>query len=142
LRRFERAFPDRLGAIHGDLHQWNFIVSQGGLAAIDFDDCGYGFRAYDLAVPLMTFGRLRVEIPGPVKRALREAMVEAYRRHMPWDEHDETLLDELILTRDLAMLGWLGSRSDHPKLRANIPAAIERIVTLVDAGRTHPALEY
>jgi Ser/Thr protein kinase RdoA (MazF antagonist) len=142
LHRFERAFPDRLGAIHGDLHQRNFILTGAGIAAIDFDDCGFGFRVYDLAVPLMTFGRLRSPVPGPVKRALREAMVEGYRRHMPWDRHDEALLDTLILTRDLAMLGWLASRSDHPQPKANIPRALARIVAMLDAGQTHPAIEY
>jgi Ser/Thr protein kinase RdoA (MazF antagonist) len=142
LRRYQRSFPERLGAIHGDLHQWNFLVTRQGIAAIDFDDCGFGFRAYDLAVPLVTFGLLKKPVPGPVKRALRDAMVESYRCHMPWDEHDDALLDDLVLTRDLAMLGWLASRSDHPSLRARIPGALRRIVAMLDAGETHPALQY
>lgn len=142
LKRYQRTFPERLGAIHGDLHQWNFLLTPRGIAAIDFDDCGFGFRAYDLAVPLITFGVVKKSFSGSVKRALREAMVSGYRRHAPWDEHDEALLDDLILTRDLAMLGWLASRSDHPRLRANIPGALRRIVALLDAGETHPALRY
>lgn len=140
LRRYQRAFPERLGAIHADLHQWNFLVTKEGVAAIDFDDCGHGFRAYDLAVPLMIFGRSKKPVPGPVKRAMREALVEGYQRHMPWDEHDDALLDELVLTRELAMLGWLASRSDHPRLRAALPKALGRVVAMLDAGETHPVL--
>jgi Ser/Thr protein kinase RdoA (MazF antagonist) len=73
---------------------------------------------------------------------LRRALIEGYRRHMPWDEHDDALLDTLILSRDLAMLGWLTSRSEHPKLRARVPRATKRIVRMLGAGHTHPALEY
>jgi Ser/Thr protein kinase RdoA (MazF antagonist) len=52
LQRFERRFPERLGLIHADLHFGNFLDTGAGPAAIDFDDCGRGFLAYDLAVPL------------------------------------------------------------------------------------------
>jgi Ser/Thr protein kinase RdoA (MazF antagonist) len=142
LRRFQRSFPERVGAIHGDLHQWNFLVTRRGIAAIDFDDCGFGFRAYDLAVPLFTIGLLHPPTSGPVKRSLRVALVAGYRRHMPWDGDDDRILDTLVLARDLAMLGWLASRSDHPHLRARVPRATRRVVAMLDAGKTHPALDY
>jgi len=43
---------DRFGLIHGDLHQENYFFHDGAVCAIDFDDCGWGWFAYDLAVPL------------------------------------------------------------------------------------------
>jgi len=40
------------GLIHGDLHHENFLFHRGEARAIDFDDCGWGFHLYDLAVTL------------------------------------------------------------------------------------------
>ncbi len=45
-----RAYPvtrDCYGAIHNDLHQWNFLYKEGPgggtLTIIDFDECGYHY---------------------------------------------------------------------------------------------------
>ena len=38
------------GFCHGDLHDWNAHWENGRLTLFDFDCCGYGYRAYDLAV--------------------------------------------------------------------------------------------
>lgn len=40
------------GLVHADLHSGNLLVFEGTLTAIDFDDCGYGSFAFDLAMPL------------------------------------------------------------------------------------------
>jgi Ser/Thr protein kinase RdoA (MazF antagonist) len=32
-----------------DLHQWNYLFLDQALRAIDFDDCGWGYYAYDMA---------------------------------------------------------------------------------------------
>jgi Ser/Thr protein kinase RdoA (MazF antagonist) len=49
-----RAFPttgDQYGLIHGDLHKGNvFLDVRDRPTLFDFDHCGYGWRAYDLAV--------------------------------------------------------------------------------------------
>jgi amicoumacin kinase len=45
--------PDAYGMIHDDLHFANFLILPGGqLAIIDFDDCGYGWFAIDVAMAL------------------------------------------------------------------------------------------
>ncbi len=46
------AQPDTFGLIHADLHQENYLFHGGMARAIDFDDCGWGFYLYDLAVTL------------------------------------------------------------------------------------------
>jgi len=38
------------GFCHGDFHDWNVHWENGILTVFDFDCCGLGFRAYDLAV--------------------------------------------------------------------------------------------
>lgn len=49
-----RALPttgDEYGLIHGDLHKGNFFLDARDRPTLfDFDHCGYGWRAYDLAV--------------------------------------------------------------------------------------------
>lgn len=38
------------GFCHGDFHDWNVHWEEGTLTIFDFDCCGLGYRAYDLAV--------------------------------------------------------------------------------------------
>lgn len=46
------------GLVHADLHSGNLLVHEDRLTAIDFDDCGYGSYAFDLAMPLYYAVRL------------------------------------------------------------------------------------
>lgn len=44
------AIPGASGIVHADLHRGNMHVDDaGGFTIFDFDHCGYGLRAYDLA---------------------------------------------------------------------------------------------
>lgn len=126
LKRFERKFPRRQGLIHADLHFGNLLNLKSGLGAIDFDDCGFGFHAYDMAIPLMSaensLGKKnRKRLP-----ALREALISGYKTEKVWDAHDDKILDTLITARRLLMLGWLNSRSDNPELKAYLKTAVKR----------------
>ena len=51
IEAFGRA-PDCWGLVHGDLHLWNLLFVPGAAGAIDFDDCGMGHHAMDLAATL------------------------------------------------------------------------------------------
>ncbi|MBV6622912.1 MAG: phosphotransferase [Rivularia sp. (in: Bacteria)] len=46
------------GIIHGDLHLKNVILHQNALIPIDFDDSGYGYYIYDLAVILTNYSEM------------------------------------------------------------------------------------
>jgi Ser/Thr protein kinase RdoA (MazF antagonist) len=124
LQRLESSFPDKQGLIHADLHFGNVLLSGGRIAAIDFDDCGFGFLAYDLAVPLLSVRKeSRKEF-----LALKTALIDGYAREWKWDDDDEEILASLMTARRLAMLGWLNSRSDNPKLRAHLKTATADVV--------------
>ena len=41
--------------IHADLHPGNVVISGDRLHVIDFDDAGFGWHAYDLAVALKDY---------------------------------------------------------------------------------------
>ena len=88
---------DDWGLIHADLHLGNALFHRGEVRLIDFDDCGYGNRLYDLAVAVW---ELRDEEGYP---GYREALLEGYRTHR---ELDVTHLDDFIATRQVAFDLW------------------------------------
>ena len=128
LKRFEARFPHKQGMIHADLHFGNLLLSQGRIAAIDFDDCGFGFHAYDLVVPLrhaehILGRRRRRELP-----ALKEALIEGYCHEAGWDKYDEEIFSDMVTARALALLAWFNSRSDNPGLKKHFKAVAGRVV--------------
>lgn len=45
--------PDVYGLVHQDVHGGNFFVEDGRITLFDFDDCLYGWYAYDIAMAFM-----------------------------------------------------------------------------------------
>jgi Ser/Thr protein kinase RdoA (MazF antagonist) len=127
LRDFERRFPARSGLIHADLHFGNFLVCGDQLGAIDFDDCGFGLHAYDLAVPLTQLENMFVSDWGHFL-AHYNVLQEGYAKFGRWDSHDEAILPWLMTARRLVMLGWLQSRAGNPKLLKILPGAVDRAI--------------
>lgn len=127
LKWFEKTFPRRLGLIHADLHFGNLLKTRDGIAAIDFDDGGYGFHAYDLAIPLVGAERL-MKKKKLNREALKSALIAGYKTERAWDRYDDEILPVLITARKLLMLGWLNSRTDNPRLAAFLPTAIKSAV--------------
>lgn len=74
--------PDQFGLIHSDLSFGNVLFTTEAVLPIDFDDCGFGYYLYDLAVILAG----PWERPGFQQR--REALLQGYREicELP-DEH-------------------------------------------------------
>ena len=74
--------PDQFGLIHSDLSFGNVLFMDDEVLPIDFDDCGFGYYLYDLAVILAG----PWEKPGFQQR--REALLQGYREicELP-DEH-------------------------------------------------------
>ncbi|WP_410606418.1 phosphotransferase enzyme family protein [Amycolatopsis sp. lyj-109] len=68
---------DVFGLVHGDLHQDNYLLHRGRVHAIDFDDCGYGHYAYDLAVACAALAHLAH------REELKEALLDGYRSVRP-----------------------------------------------------------
>lgn len=74
--------PDQFGLIHSDLSFGNVLFTTDAVLPIDFDDCGFGYYLYDLAVILAG----PWERPGFQQR--RDALFQGYREicELP-DEH-------------------------------------------------------
>lgn len=125
LRTFEKRFPERMGLIHADLHFGNVLFQDGKIGAIDFDDCGFGFHAYDLVIPLSL---LRFIFPDDLAKQekLKTALLAGYASRTHFDKHDIDIIPALVIARMLIMIGWLNLRSDNSKLYARMPKAVER----------------
>ncbi len=99
--------PHRFGLIHGDLRVANLLDDGQRLAVIDFDDCGFGWFAYDFAAAI-SFHEDDPSVP-----ALQAAWLQGYRTVAPFSAQDEAILPTLIIARRLLLTAWLTSRAGN-----------------------------
>jgi Ser/Thr protein kinase RdoA (MazF antagonist) len=101
LRALPRT-PDRYGLVHGDLAFDNVLVRPDGTpVVIDFDDCGWSWYPWELAVALFPFDGE----PGFDER--RDALVRGYRAAAPLPDDVLAELPTFVMARRLVTLGWL-----------------------------------
>jgi Ser/Thr protein kinase RdoA (MazF antagonist) len=103
--------PDVYGMIHADLHTENVLVDGERLSAIDFDDAGFGWYAYDLAAALYTeqdaFHRKH-----PHFELARDALFRGYRGQRTLSAEQQDLVSWLLLARGLELLRWAEDRPE------------------------------
>lgn len=128
LKLYEKKYPNRMGLIHADLHFGNLLVVGSTVGAIDFDDCGFGFKVYDLVVPYISLQHTLGKKRQSQFESYRGALIDGYKSVRAWDEDDEKIFHHLVTSRRLIMLGWLNSRADNPKLKKRLKAAIKTAV--------------
>jgi Ser/Thr protein kinase RdoA (MazF antagonist) len=95
--------PDRFGLIHADLllgGDGNVLFSGGDARAIDFDDCGYGYRVYDLATALSHW---QMDDRGP---AFKDALLSGYGTVRPFPERQLAQLDLFMAARHVSEILW------------------------------------
>jgi Ser/Thr protein kinase RdoA (MazF antagonist) len=98
--------PEVFGLIHADLRLANLMVNDGTLTAIDFDDCGFGWWAYDLASAL-SFIETDPRLPDLIAR-----WCEGYTRIAPLRPEDRAMVPSLIFLRRVLLTAWLSTRAD------------------------------
>ena len=104
--------PETFGLIHADLRLANLMVDGDRLTAIDFDDCGFGWWAYDLAAAL-SFIETDPRLPD-----LIAAWVEGYSRVAPLRPEDRAMIPSLIFLRRVLLTAWLATRADSDTAQA------------------------
>ena len=126
--------PDVFGLIHADAHLDNVLFSGREARLIDFDDCGFGYRIYDVAVALWEL-RHRDDFS-----SFREAFVRGYTEHRPMPIDQLRHLDAFIAAREVAFGLWLaGMAQSRPAFREELPAEfryIERSLGIVLSDRS------
>ncbi|MBX3706769.1 MAG: phosphotransferase [Pseudomonadales bacterium] len=117
--------PETWSLIHADLHAYNLLVHEQALAVIDFDDTGFGWHQYDLAVALRHYQG------EPSFGYLRDALLRGYRRRRPLTDAVAAQIPTFILVRRLASVGWLMQRPELGEVLA--PDEIDRLCRDVTA---------
>lgn len=111
LRRRLAAYgegDDRFGLIHADLRLANLLIDGDRLGVIDFDDCGFGWFAYDFAAAI-SFLEHEPWIP-----ELQAAWLEGYAAEGPLPPGAEAMLPDLIMLRRLLLTAWIASHAETP----------------------------
>ncbi len=117
------------GLIHADVLRENVLGHNHHVALIDFDDCGFGFRLYDLGTALSQ------NLAEPNLPEIVTALVEGYATTRPLSEADHAMLPWFTLLRCLASVGWTIPRlaPGHPRHRSHLDRAL-RAADIVGAG--------
>jgi len=109
------------GLIHADVLRENVFLGAHGPTLIDFDDCGFGFRIYDLAT---LASQNEAE---PNYAALMQAALAGYRRERTLSTEAEALLPMFVMLRRFASCGWIVPRAPagDPRLRLYAERAVK-----------------
>jgi Ser/Thr protein kinase RdoA (MazF antagonist) len=110
--------------IHADFHGWNLMWHDDQLFIFDFDDCGFGVEAQDIAVALYY-------LDTPEQDA---ALLEGYKSVRPLPSYSENAMKALLLHRRLLLLNYLyeTKNAEHKEmLPAYLEKTIERVSTFL-----------
>lgn len=98
--------------IHADLHHGNLLVDGDALHIIDFDDAGFGWHLYELAVALFSFQESKNY------NSVRDALLVGYRSQREISNSDIALIPMFLLIRGLALLGWMHHRPELNRIES------------------------
>ena len=113
------------GLIHADVISENVLVEKGQPTIIDYDDAGFGFRMYDLAVPLYRF------YPSPNFSGLADLLQKGYTVYRPLPGNSVDWLLSFILLRRLALLGWVVPRRPPDEIVSRTRSNLQVVKALV-----------
>jgi Ser/Thr protein kinase RdoA (MazF antagonist) len=111
--------------IHADLHGWNLIWHQDQLFIFDFDDCGFGVEAQDIAIALYY-------LDTPEQEA---ALLDGYQSIRPLPLYSENSMKALLLQRRLLLLSYL-YETKNPEHKEMVPAYLEKTMERVSTFLT------
>lgn len=115
------------GLIHADLVRENVLVDGDSVALIDFDDCGYGWRLFDIATTLL---RNRQEEHYAL---IKSSLLEGYRSRRKLEAAALAHLPLFLLLRSLTYIGWAGERPELPDAAARMARYVKDARQLADA---------
>ena len=115
------------GVIHGDLHFGNFLVHNGQVSLIDFDQLGRGYYCFDTAV---VFLELHYDPETQVENW--QAFKSGYQEVTPLPFTDDAELDPLSVAVWLGDLDWVFN-APNPQVRAEKTQWFEKVYDSIRA---------
>jgi Ser/Thr protein kinase RdoA (MazF antagonist) len=119
LRRLARALwrevnhlpktPPQYGFCHGDLHTGNALLTEAGdLTFLDFDACGFGWRAMDIGTYYASSDWMNLsEDSLKARRQILADFLEGYSSVRPITESESRAVDLFMAIRHFELLGLL-----------------------------------
>jgi Ser/Thr protein kinase RdoA (MazF antagonist) len=101
--RIERKADLEIGFCHGDFHGRNACERNGAFTFYDFDCCGWGYRAYDLAVFPWAFAT-RQNATDRIE-AMGRAFLKGYMRQRTLGSADVDAISTFVAIRQIWLLG-------------------------------------
>ena len=119
--------PDVFGLIHADLHLDNALFAGADVRMIDFDDSGFGFRIYDVAVALWE-RRHRDDYA-----VFRDALLDGYTAQRPLPDSQIALVDPFIAAREVAFGLWFaGTAQVNPEFGEKLDDELRFVESSLD----------
>jgi len=111
--------------IHADFHGWNLMWHEDQVFIFDFDDCGFGVEAQDIAVALYWLNTPTAD----------STLLEGYRSVRPSPAYSDKAMKALLLQRRLLLLNYLfeTKNAEHKEM---LPAYLKRSIELVSTFLT------
>jgi Ser/Thr protein kinase RdoA (MazF antagonist) len=91
---------DAYGLIHSDLYPENVLFKAGKAYPIDFEDCGYGYWMWDIAIALCTWAW------GDEWERMRDAFWEGYTKVRTLPENQWAHIDLFVAIQFATMVLW------------------------------------
>jgi len=105
------------GLIHADLIPDNVMIDENEITFLDFDDCGFGFRLFDITTILLK----QIETHDFQNKA--KALMEGYRTRRDLDPRFVLMF---LVLRSLTYVGWIVDRPNIENAAAQSRHFIER----------------
>lgn len=124
---------DARSLIHGDLRLANLLVDGGNLHVIDFDDCGIGWRLFDLATALS----LIEDVDDAPAAAM--AWLDNYEKVQRLPADERAVVPDLIMLRRIQVMAWFATHPDTELCVTHGRTAIAASISAADqylAGRS------
>lgn len=114
---------DTYGMIHADMHANNILITNEDIMVIDFDDAGFGWYQFDLAVALPAHD-------DPHYQAAHDALIRGYRSVRSVEDHFFDTIPLFQLIRNMNYIGWFLARYNLKE---------KHLLTMVDGIRARVA---
>jgi Ser/Thr protein kinase RdoA (MazF antagonist) len=98
------------GMIHADMHSQNILIQEENLSVIDFDDAGFGWYGFDLAVAI--WDRLDFTAAGCHFDIAYKALIKGYLEERPNAKDVIETIPTFLLMRTMMIILWIEDRPE------------------------------